>query len=280
MELPLSWFEKLPFAPFQRVVPVRGGDINLAFRLETATQTYFIKVQPHQPASYFAHEQAGLLALSQAVNVPQPLASGVLDDHAYLILNWLDQGAGDQFALGQAVARLHQITNDQFGFATDHTTKVLTKNNHWNADWGDFYRHQRLAPEVAAAKAQGVWNDWRDQHYQRMVAAFAHYYQIHPVQPSLLHGDLWAGNFLFTSNGTPTLIDPDALFGDREFDLAMTTIFGGFEPAFYQGYQSVWPLAPSFETRLPWYQFYYLAMHLILFGESYGPSVDQILQQY
>ncbi len=85
---------------------------------------------------------------------------------------------------------------------------------------------------------------------------------------------------MFTEDGTPTLIDPDALYGDREYDLAMTTIFGGFTPDFYQEYNATYPLQDGFENRLPWYQFYYLCMHLILFGETYGPAVDNILSKY
>ena len=140
--------------------------------------------------------------------------------------------------------------------------------------------HQRLLPEVEAAKSNGVWNDWRAQHFDKMVTAFKHYYANHSVQPSLLHGDLWAGNFMFDDQGQPLLIDPDAVYGDREFDIATTTIFGGFEKDFYNGYQSVLPLGPGLNDRLSWYQFYYLCMHLILFGESYGPSVDQILGRF
>lgn len=154
------------------------------------------------------------------------------------------------------------------------------KDNHWNDSWRDFYLNQRLNPEVTTAKKLGRWNDWRDQHFQRMANAFDRYYASHSVTPSLLHGDLWAGNYMFDQNGTPTLIDPDALYGDREYDLAMTTIFGGFSPAFYQAYNQLYPLAPGFEERLPWYQFYYLCMHLILFGETYGSAVDHILDQY
>ena len=113
-----------------------------------------------------------------------------------------------------------------------------------------------------------------------MVNAFDHYYSNHPVTASLLHGDLWAGNYMFTEDCTPTLIDPDALYGDREYDLAMTTIFGGFTPDFYQAYNATYPLQDGFENRLPWYQFYYLCMHLILFVETYGTAVDNILSKY
>lgn len=275
-----AWFESLPIAPIGSWEPVSGGDINEAYRVIADGIPYFIKVQPHQSAQYFAHERAGLKALGAVINTPTPIASGDLDGNAYLILNWIDEGPEDQASLGRAVAKLHQQHADKFGFPTNHRTKVLVKDNHWNNDWRDFYINQRLQPEIQTAQKLGRWNDWRDQHFQNMVTAFDQYYAKYQVMPSLLHGDLWSGNYMFDQNGTPTLIDPDALYGDREYDLAMTTIFGGFSQAFYQAYNEVYPLRSGFEKRLPWYQFYYLCMHLILFGETYGPAVDNILAQY
>lgn len=275
-----GWFNSLPIAPVTSWTPVSGGDINDAYKVTASGVPYFIKVQPHHPKSYFDHELRGLQELNQVINTPEPVQSGEIDGDAYLILKWVDEGPEDQAALGRAVARMHQKHNDKFGFYTNHRTKVLLKDNSWNPSWKDFYLKQRLEPEVAAAKQEGRWNDWRDQHFQRMATQFSDYYSKHEVQPSLLHGDLWAGNFMFDADGKPTLIDPDALYGDREYDLAMTTIFGGFSPDFYSAYNDTYPLEAGFEQRLPWYQFYYLCMHLILFGETYGSAVDHILEQY
>ncbi|WP_251546827.1 fructosamine kinase family protein [Limosilactobacillus caecicola] len=274
------WFGSLPIAPISSWDPVSGGDINEAYRVISEGIPYFVKVQPHHPKEYFAHEERGLQELGKVVNTPTPIASGEIDGDAYLILNWIDEGLENQAALGQTVAKMHQQTHDQFGFYTNHRTKALVKDNSWNDSWRDFYLNQRLAPEIEAAKEAGRWNDWRDQHYQKMTQAFDQYYSNHQVTPSLLHGDLWSGNYMFAQDGTPTLIDPDALYGDREYDLAMTTIFGGFSPAFYQAYNDVYPLTPGYQDRLPWYQFYYLCMHLILFGETYGAAVDNILDRY
>lgn len=275
-----EWFNSLPIAPISSWQPVSGGDINEAYQVIANGIPYFIKVQPHHSQNYFTHEQRGLKELGTVINTPKPIATGDIDGDAYLILNWINEGPEDQSALGTAVAKLHQKHHDQFGFYTNHHTKVLLKNNHWNNIWRDFYLEQRLAPEITAAKQEGRWNDWRDQHFQNMATSFADYYSKHSVDASLLHGDLWADNYMFTADGTPTLIDPDALYGDREYDLAMTTIFGGFSSAFYQAYNATYPLTSGFEERLPWYQFYYLCMHLILFGETYGPAVDNILEQY
>lgn len=275
-----DWFNSLPIAPISSWKPVSGGDINEAYQVVADGIPYFIKVQPHHPKKYFDHERRGLQELNTVINTPTPIASGEIDGDAYLILNWLNEGPADQAALGRAIAKMHQKHNDQFGFYTNHHTKVLFKDNSWNSSWRDFYIEQRLVPEVEAAKKEGRWNAWRNQHFLQMMVTFNHYYSEHTVSASLLHGDLWSGNYMFTETSTPTLIDPDALYGDREYDLAMTTIFGGFSPAFYQAYNSTYPLRDGFEKRLPWYQFYYLCMHLILFGETYGPAVDNILVKY
>lgn len=279
-QLNRKWLSQLPFKNITSCRPVAGGDINEAYQLIADNQTLFIKVQPHHDAGYFNHEKRGLEEIGTVVKTPTPLAQGQIQGDAYLALNWITEGSGSQSALGQAVAKLHQHHAKQFGFYENHTTKALTKNNAWSDDWVTFYVKQRLDPEVQVAKQNGRWNDWRDQHYQKMRQAFIDYYSKHQVVPSLLHGDLWAGNFMFDEQGTPVLIDPDAVYGDREFDLAMTTIFGGFDTTFYQAYQNTYPWEPGIEERLPWYQFYYLCMHLILFGESYGNAVDHLLERY
>lgn len=276
-----AWFKQLPLNNITAVKPVSGGDINLAYQIKVQDgHKYFIKVQPHQPKSYFDHEINGLKTIGKVINTPTPINYGEIDGDAYLILNWLDESWGDQASLGRAVAKMHQQYNNQFGFVDNHQTKALIKNNSWNSSWGDFYIHQRLEPEVAVAAKNNRWNRWRQEHYVQMVKQFTAYYQQHEVKPSLLHGDLWAGNFMFAGNHQPYLIDPDAVYGDREFDLAMTTIFGGFDNEFYQAYSQVFPFDDQLDERLSWYRFYYLCMHLILFGESYGSAVDAILRQY
>lgn len=275
-----SWLDQLPFDKVSECLPVNGGDINWAYYLRADDKEYFMKVQPNKTKKYFKHELDGLQTMNKVVNVPRPITSGQIDNDAYLILEWLQVGNGDQYELGQEVAKLHHQTNDLFGFYENHQTKALVKNNSWNPDWCDFYVNQRLRPEIQTAIKHGCWNDRRQKHFDRMVSQFMGYYSHHNIVPSLLHGDLWAGNFLFTNEHSPYLIDPDCIYGDREFDLAMTTIFSGFNSAFYRGYNDNYPLEPGFEDRLPWYQFYYLCMHLILFGESYGPAIDRILGRY
>jgi len=275
-----EWLDQLPLSVIQSIQPVSGGDINDSYRVETSEGPFFLLVQPNHDASFYAHEVEGLTLLSQAALVPEVIATGQISGDAYLILNWVDTGQGSQSALGEMVAHVHQIHQDRFGFNHDVLNVKLPKINTWQSDWPTFYLTQRLDVLVKRAENHQLWNSQRDQHYAHLRAIFESYYKDRSIVPSLLHGDLWSGNYLFTSDGNPMLIDPDVFYGDRELDLAMTTIFGGFDENFYSAYTATYPLEPDFKERLPWYQFYYLVAHLNLFGEMYGGAVDQILNHY
>ncbi len=280
MQINQNWLKQLPIKNIISCQSVRGGDINLAYKIVTPQQQYFMKVQPKHSAKYFDHEKRGLKEIAQAgVNTLTPIHSGQIEGDAYLLLNWLDADVDSQRDLGYEVAKLHMKHNDQFGFGDKYETKILKKDNQWNSSWADFYLNQRVMPEVNYAKKVGRWNDFREHHFQNMMENFLDYYSKNQVLPSLCHGDLWFGNVMF-ANGKPYLIDPDAVYADREFDLAMTTVFGGFNQDFYQAYSEICPFNPGIEKRLPWYRFYYLCMHLDLFGESYGDEVDTILAQF
>lgn len=150
-QLSNTWLSQLPLDNITNCQSVSGGDINLAYQITTNKATYFVKVQRHHPASYFNHELAGLREIGKTANVPTPVANGEIDGDAYLILNWINSGYGNQYALGQEVARMHQQRREEFGFMDNHQTKVLVKNNRWNPSWRDFYINQRLKPEISAA---------------------------------------------------------------------------------------------------------------------------------
>ncbi|MFB9769335.1 fructosamine kinase family protein [Lactiplantibacillus modestisalitolerans] len=278
MQLSTQWLAQLPLTGIQHVNAVSGGDINAAFAIQTTTQRYFLKVQPHRGAAFFTHEVDGFNRLGAVVTTPKVLASGTINGDGYLLLNWLDMGVGSQYDLGQAVARVHQQHAPQFGLDHDFLVGKIPKYNHWQSNWATFYVEQRLDVLVKLAQRQGYWSPDREQAYHRLRQAILSDSYMQMVQPSLLHGDLWSGNVGFTADGTPLLIDPDVFYGDRAMDLAMTTIFGGFDSDFYRGYADRYPLAPGMRERLPRYQLYYLLAHLNLFGESYGPAVDRLLK--
>lgn len=275
-----QWLEQLPIKGIQSCESVSGGDINEAYRINTSIKPYFLLVQPQTPAAFYDHEIEGLNLLGQVALVPAVVGAGEIDGDAYLILEWLTTGHGQQRELGHLVATVHQVHQPQFGFDHDVLNTKLPKINTWQANWGVFYVEHRLNVLAHRADQNGLWSATRQKQLTRLEKKILAYYQNHETQPSLLHGDLWAGNYLFTEEGKPALIDPDVFYGDRELDLAMTTLFGGFSADFYAGYSNQYPLTDGFEDRLPWYQLYYLLAHLNLFGETYGTAVDRILALY
>ncbi|MDF7636902.1 fructosamine kinase family protein [Leuconostocaceae bacterium ESL0958] len=257
---------------------VTGGDINLAYSFYANGQHhYFLKVQPNQDRHFFDLEVASLRALGQEVAVPAVVKQGECKGAGYLLLEWVNQGSGDQADLGRAVAQLHRAHAQQFGFDCDQKTDLVPKDNHWQDSWAEFFIKQRLEPMMVAARNRGFWLTQRGDHFENLKAAIRQDDHVQAVQPSLLHGDLWAGNYLFDETGQPLLIDPVAFYGDREFDIAVSTVFPGFGSAFYQAYQESYPLAPGYEERLRWYAFYYLLMHYVRFGDIYAPRLNQLL---
>ncbi|USS89585.1 fructosamine kinase family protein [Fructilactobacillus cliffordii] len=272
-----EWLAQLPINNIQTVTPVSGGDINEAYEIVTKKdQRYFLKVQPGRGQAFFAHEIEGLNLIGAVARVPQIITSGTIETDGFLLLNWLDIGTGDQLALGKMVAEVHQQHEKRFGLDHDFQLGRFPKNNQWQTSWATFFANQRLQPLADLAQQKGRWNSNRAAALALIIKQMQQYEAEHEITPSLLHGDLWSGNALFNAAHQPVLIDPDVYYGDREFDLGVTTVFGGFTDGFYQGYQQVYPFRPGIEARLIWYRFYYVLMHVVLFGESYGPFLDQI----
>lgn len=274
-----NWSKELNLGAIRQIKPVRGGDINQAFEVMTTSGNYFLKVQPHNDASFFEHEKAGLDLLGAVINAPKVIKAGSFQGNGYLVLNYLEFGTGSQFELGKMVAKMHLQTGPQFGLDHSVLNAKNPKINTWQDNWGDFFIDQRIKVLVDQVKQKVYWNDYRDNLIQKFESLVKSYYQDYLVEPSLLHGDLWNGNVGFLSNHQPILFDPDVFYGDREMDLAMTLLFGGFTEDFYKGYNSVYPLKKDWQKRMSWYQTYYLLAHLNLFGETYGTSFESALQQ-
>lgn len=261
--------------------PVGGGDISAAWRLEGENQALFIKTGPASIFEMFDAEADGLreLATADAVRVPEPVACAIAGDDAFIALEWIEFGqrtAASERSLGERLAVLHRCTAKKFGWHRDNTIGLTPQRNTLSADWGSFFRDHRLAYQLELAESKGFGGELQAMGRRLCDELPALMSGYEPV-PSLLHGDLWGGNWSAT-NGQPVLFDPAVYYGDRETDIAMTNLFGGFGRVFYDAYQSAWPLAEGFEARQRVYQLYHVLNHLNLFGGGYLARALQLMR--
>lgn len=269
------------------VAAVGGGCIANACRVETEARSYFLKWGRGDVAETFPAEAAGLKTLAAAGSplvVPEVIAQQPASDGtpAFLVTEWINSGRkGLHFwsSFGEGLAALHEHTGDQYGFDQDNFIGRLPQKNASERTWPRFFRTQRLAPQVDMARERGRWQaGWEapiETLYRRLP-------DLLPAQPdrSVLHGDLWSGNFLVTAIGNVALVDPAVYYGHRETDLAMTELFGGFDEAFYTAYREAYPLEPGYEERRDIYNLYHLINHLNHFGGRYASSVDATLRAF
>lgn len=238
----------------------------------------FLKEDAEAPAGFFAAEGRGLAALAAAgARVPQVLSQG--EDH--ILLTWFETGpsnAAGAADLGYQVARVHAQSGPGFGYDCTTWCGEGRQDNRLMARGHDFFAQRRLLPLGDKAALQGLLNGAEIQSLERLCARLPDWIPVQP--PVLIHGDLWSGNALVTPQGQGLLIDPAVSWGWAEADLAMTQLFGGFEPAFYRAYESVHPLEPGFEERKDLYNLYHLLNHLVIFGAAYHASVLRVLKRY
>jgi fructosamine-3-kinase len=269
------------------VAPVSGGCIANACRLETDGSPLFLKYGDEEVARTFPGEAAGLEALDAADSplvVPSVLETDPPTDDrpGFLVMEWINSGRkGRRFwdRFGEGLAELHRHTADAYGFEDENFIGRLPQKNEWMDNWPAFFRSQRLEPQVAMARERGRW---RSGWTEALEALYRRLPEILPGAPdaSVLHGDLWKGNFMVTATGEPAIIDPAAYYGHREADLAMTELFGGFQDRFYDAYRGAWDLEPGYETRRDVYNLYHLINHLNLFGAGYASSVERTLRPF
>jgi len=249
-----------------------GGQAGVSvWSLEIAPARFFVKVAAPDQAAMLAAEAEALRAIGQSgsVRVPAVAAAGVAEGAAFLALEWLDiVDGGRDAALGRSLAVLHRVAAPRFGWHRDNTIGTSPQANAWHDDWALFYRDRRLLPQLEMARRAGH-RGRLESDGERLLAAVPALLDGHRPSPSLLHGDLWAGNAGRLADGTPVLFDPSCYHGDREADLAMTELFGGFTPDFYAAYLDAAPLPPGFERRRTLYNLYHVLNHLNLFGAGY-----------
>ncbi|MGH8727211.1 MAG: fructosamine kinase family protein [Burkholderiales bacterium] len=259
-----------PFASVQ-VKPVGGGCINSASRIEGNGLAFFVKLNNAAKLSMFEAEAAGLeeIARTHTVRVPQPICCGVEASQAFLVLEYIELGSrGDSSLLGTQLAQLHKPTSDKFGWSRDNTIGSTPQINMQSDDWIEFWRERRLGFQLSLAAKNG-YSGALQKKGERLAGSLDIFFRDYQPQPSLLHGDLWGGNAAFDSRGNPVIFDPAVYYGDREADLAMTELFGGFGRGFYSAYREAFPLDRGYEVRKTLYNLYHVLNHLNLFGGSY-----------
>ncbi|MBM7540856.1 fructosamine kinase family protein [Amphibacillus cookii] len=263
------------------IQPVTGGDINASYLVTTDKRRYFIKVNLDAADDFFAFESYGLIRLAETGTVHVPMNYYQQSSPPALILEWIETSDSDETPslLGQQLAQLHLIKQHDYGLDRDGYIGLLNQPNQLTDDWVDYFATMRLGNQLNIGIDQGIITGQRRAKLESLITNLKNLLPERP-QSSLLHGDLWGGNWLSGTNHSPYLIDPAIVQGDRHFELAFTELFGGFSSDFYAAYQQVFPLDSSYPDTKQIYQLFYLLVHLNIFGEMYGPQVDRILNKY
>ena len=261
-----------PFGPSRREWS-GGGCINEAWRLDDGARRFFVKVNRAERADMFAAEAAALeeLAAAGALRVPRPLVHGRHGGGAFLVLEHLDLTSRASEAghrrLGEGLAALHRHTAEAHGWGRDNYIGSTPQPNDRHPEWPTFFCEQRLRHQLRLAAGRG--GNALAEPGERLAEGIGALFTNYRPAPSLLHGDLWGGNAAFLAGDEPVVYDPATYYGDRETDLAMTELFGGFHPVFYDAYRAAWPLDPGYAVRRDLYQLYHILNHYVLFGGGY-----------
>lgn len=267
--------------------PLGGGCINEAVCLRDGASRYFVKLNRADLAPMFQAEAEGLAAIraTGALRVPVPVCTGVAETHSWLVLEFMTLGRterGRDRRLGAALAAMHRTSDRVFGWHRDNTIGPTPQVNDRSEEWVEFWSRNRLGYQLRLAARNG-WNGSLAAGGERLLAALPALLAGHRPMASLVHGDLWAGNAACDENGLPVVFDPAVYYGDRETDLAMTELFGGFGRDFYAAYNETWPVDSGYPVRRDLYNLYHILNHLNLFGGTYlaraSSLIDRLLSE-
>lgn len=265
--------------------PVHGGDINRAYCLYSSDAKYFLKVNDANlyPAM-FEKEANGLQALAKELPtliVPQPIKYGIAQQQQYLLLEWIEPGKPktnfwENF--GTALATMHQPPRSYFGWEEDNYIGSLHQYNTKYDSWHLFYAECRIMPLISRLFNTAVFSRQDVMTAESLCKKFDQLFPHEP--PALLHGDLWSGNFMITATGSAGIYDPAVYYGNREMDIGMTKLFGGFDERFYVAYNEKYPLEKDWQLRLQLTQLYPVLVHAVLFGGHYVRSAKDIMKRF
>jgi len=270
--------------PFDPKQPRRvgGGCINAAAVLADGDRQWFVKLNDASRLDMFDAEYDGLAAMAatDSIRVPRPLCCGTAGRQAFIAMEYIPLGGSGGATIaraGEELAAMHRSTADTFGWHRDNTIGSTPQPNQRAAHWVRFWCEHRLGfqLELAARNGYGGRLQERGARLLEQVGALLD----HAPAPSLLHGDLWGGNFSGDDQGSPVIFDPACYYGDREADVAMTELFGGFGSRFYAAYNAAWPLDAGYETRKTLYNLYHILNHLNLFGGGYGGQAERMIDR-
>jgi fructosamine-3-kinase len=270
---------ELTEAPFELTALERvgGGCIHEAWKLEgdsaDSTWRFFAKTNAITAAPMLAAEAQGLRALERAgrIEVPRVMLQADDGERAWLVMDWMELVALDAASgarLGEALAAQHRLPQERFGWEQDNFIGASPQPNGWSDDWLAFWREKRLMAQLRLAAQKRLPSRLIDRG-ERLAADCGAFFRTYSPAPSLLHGDLWGGNAAALEDGTPVVFDPAVYAGDREADIAMTELFGGFPAEFHSAYRAAWPLHDDYRVRRDFYNAYHLINHANLFAGDY-----------
>ncbi len=277
----ISQFSGSP-CKIQKVANIGGGSISRTVIAQTESARWFVKLNSADLHDLFEAEADGLSALSAcpALRVPRVIAHGVSDRQAYLVLEHLnlqplrERDSGTSAA--RALAELHRIKGDRFGWHRNNFIGSTPQHNGVERNWPLFFARQRLLPQLELARRKG-YKGKLTADGERLAEKLPAFFVDYQPSISLLHGDLWHGNTALDESGVLALYDPAVYYGDREADLAMSELFGGFPDSFYAAYRQSWSLADGFEQRKTLYNLYHVLNHLNLFGSGYLHQAERMV---
>lgn len=274
-------------AKFTQTRRVSGGSINEAARLYSEqTGPCFLKWNRSDDPDMFVKEVKGLKLLASAETdlvIPGVIEQGVMDNGttAFLLMDYIEEGSAHNDSarkFGVELARMHQKQAGQHGLDHDNYIGRLLQSNKQHDNWVDFFVNERIDYQLQIAFDRGSLPRSLKSNFENMYRELPNLMPEEP--PSLLHGDLWGGNYFYDSEGNAAIFDPALYYGSREMELAFTHMFGGFSSEFYEGYESEWPLESGFNERVDLYNLYHLMTHTNMFGGHYARQVQSIVEQF
>ncbi len=262
---------------------ISGGGINEAYKLQSDQQSYFVKLNRPQLSAMFAAESLGMeeMRALNCLRIPEVICHGYTTRHSYLVLEYIELGSLRGVAsqrLGSQLAQLHLHSQPFYGWHIDNTIGSTPQHNNREHDWLRFWQHHRLGQQLKFASKNNASSHLQDKG-QLLLEDLHLFFESYTPKPALLHGDLWSGNAGADQQGNPVIFDPACYYGDREADIAMTELFGGFDADFMMAYQTEYPLDYGYQTRKTLYNLYHIINHFNLFGLGYLGQAETMIDQ-